>query len=66
MSAELGPISRAINAERRLQIALDEAQRLTNELAEARGEIAALELGNGDLHDDLERLAEQERDWDRA
>ena len=36
-----------------------------NELAEVRGEVAALELGNGELQDDLEEMAKREKEIDR-
>ena len=35
-----------------------------NELAEARGEVDALELGNGNLEDDLEQMANREKEID--
>lgn len=39
---------------------------LTSELAEARGELGALEMANEELTDDLERMAQAEKERDRA
>lgn len=52
-------MTRALNAEA-------EVERLTAQLAEARGEVCALESTNGELVDDLEQMAREERAGDRA
>jgi CRP-like cAMP-binding protein len=53
---------------RHREIAEKAVDSLSTELAEARGEIAALELGNGNLAeemDELEEMAKREKEEDR-